>query len=525
MNSALWLHRSGLSHPSAPAVASGTRVVMSYGELASRAARIAGPLRDKFKLAPGDRVAIAAKNSPDYLPLLYGIWHAGCAAVPANAKLHGSELGYILEHSGARVCFASQDIEAAIAPHAPKSLERLIAIGSAEYNLLLTANPSDVVPRDGADLAWLFYTSGTTGKPKGAMLTHRNLSIASHAYGAEVDPVSPGDAILHAAPMSHGSGLYIMQHVARLGVQVIPESGGFEPEEVFALIDRWPRLSMFAAPTMIKRLVDAPGDCNAANIRTLIWGGAPMYVEDCLRALDRFGPRLAQIYGQGESPMTITTLSKQDIADREHPRWRERLGSCGKPYACVEVVVADSDDAPVAAGETGEILVRGDVVMAGYWRNEEATKASLRGGFLHTGDVGAFDAEGYLTLKDRSKDLIISGGSNIYPREVEEVLLTHKAVREVSVIGRPDADWGEAVVAYVVGDAPAAELDALCLSHIARFKRPKDYVFVDALPKNNYGKILKTELRAQDANRAEGAQDTNRATGAQDAKRATGKTG
>jgi long-chain acyl-CoA synthetase len=504
MNSALWLHRSGLSHPSAPAVASGTRVVMSYGELASRAARIAGPLRDKFKLAPGDRVAIAAKNSPDYLPLLYGIWHAGCAAVPANAKLHGSELGYILEHSGARVCFASQDIEAAIAPHAPKSLERLIAIGSAEYNLLLTANPSDVVPRDGADLAWLFYTSGTTGKPKGAMLTHRNLSIASHAYGAEVDPVSPGDAILHAAPMSHGSGLYIMQHVARLGVQVIPESGGFEPEEVFALIDRWPRLSMFAAPTMIKRLVDAPGDCNAANIRTLIWGGAPMYVEDCLRALDRFGPRLAQIYGQGESPMTITTLSKQDIADREHPRWRERLGSCGKPYACVEVVVADSDDAPVAAGETGEILVRGDVVMAGYWRNEEATKASLRGGFLHTGDVGAFDAEGYLTLKDRSKDLIISGGSNIYPREVEEVLLTHKAVREVSVIGRPDADWGEAVVAYVVGDAPPAELDALCLSHIARFKRPKDYVFVDALPKNNYGKILKTELRAQDEKRATG---------------------
>ncbi|MDI1342859.1 MAG: AMP-binding protein, partial [Pseudolabrys sp.] len=487
-----------------PAVASADCVVMDYGELASRAARIAGALRGKFKLKPGDRVAIAAKNSPDYLPLLYGIWHAGCAAVPANAKLHGSELGYILEHSGARVCFASQDIEAAIAPYAPKSLERLIAIGGAEYNLLLTAEPCDVVPRDGADLAWLFYTSGTTGKPKGAMLTHRNLSIASHAYGAEVDSVSPGDAILHAAPMSHGSGLYIMQHVARLGVQVIPESGGFEPEEVFALIDRWPRLSMFAAPTMIKRLVDCPADCNAANIRTLIWGGAPMYVEDALRALDRFGPRLAQIYGQGESPMTITTLSKQDIADREHPLWRERLGSCGKPYPCVEVIVADADDAPVATGETGEILVRGDVVMAGYWRNEEASNASLRGGFLHTGDVGAFDADGYLTLKDRSKDLIISGGSNIYPREVEEVLLTHAGVREVSVIGRPDADWGEAVVAYVVGDAPAAELDALCLSHIARFKRPKDYVFVDALPKNNYGKILKTELRAQDEKRATG---------------------
>lgn len=504
MNAALWLYRSGLSHAAMPAAASGTRVVMDYGRLAERAARIAGALRDRFKLKAGDRVAIAAKNSPDYLALLYGIWHAGLAAVPANAKLHGSELGYILEHSGARVCFASPGLDAEIAPHAPKTLEHLIAIGSAGYEALFTSDPIDVVPRDGNDLAWLFYTSGTTGKPKGAMLTHRNLSIASYAYGAEVDPVSPGDAILHAAPMSHGSGLYIMQHVARLGVQVIPESGGFEPDEVFALIARWPRLSMFAAPTMIKRLVDAPGDCNVDNIRTLIWGGAPMYVEDCLRALDRFGPRLAQIYGQGESPMTITTLSKQDIADRHHPRWRERLASCGKPYSCVEVIVADGADNPVAMGETGEILVRGDVVMAGYWRNEEATAASLRGGFLHTGDVGAFDAEGYLTLKDRSKDLIISGGSNIYPREVEEVLLTHAGVREVSVIGRPDAEWGEAVVAYIVGQAPRQELDALCLSRIARFKRPKDYVFVDALPKNNYGKILKTELRAQDAKRATG---------------------
>ena len=504
MNSALWLHRSGLSHAGMPAIATGTRVVMNYGELSMRAAKLAGSLHHKLKLKPGERVAIAAKNSPDYLALLYGIWHAGLAAVPANAKLHGAELGYILEHSGARVCFASKDVD--IAAHAPKNLERLIVIGSAEYESLFTADAIDVVPREGSDLAWLFYTSGTTGKSKGAMLTHRNLSVASHAYGAEVDPVSPGDAILHAAPMSHGSGLYIMQHVARLGVQVIPESGGFEPDEIFALFNHWPRMSMFAAPTMIKRLVDSSADCNAENIRTLIWGGAPMYVEDCLRALDRFGPRLATIYGQGESPMTITTLSKQDIADRTHPRWRERLASCGRPYACVKVLVADGEDAPVATHEPGEILVRGDVVMAGYWQNEEASAASLRGGYLHTGDVGAFDADGYLTLMDRSKDLIISGGSNIYPREVEEVLLTHHAVREVSVIGRPDADWGEAVVAYVVGDVRPAELDALCLARIARFKRPKDYVFVDALPKNNYGKILKTDLRTLDAKRPKSAQ-------------------
>jgi long-chain acyl-CoA synthetase len=165
--------------------------------------------------------------------------------------------------------------------------------------------------------------------------------------------------------------------------------------------------------------------------------------------------------------------------------------------------VADAQDRPLGVGEAGEILCRGATVMAGYWGNAPASAQALKGGWLHTGDVGAFDLDGYLTLKDRSKDLIISGGANIYPREVEEVLLRHAGVREVSVIGRPDAEWGEAVVAYVVGEASAQELDALCLTSIARFKRPKDYVFVDALPKNNYGKILKTDLRALDAQRKE----------------------
>jgi long-chain acyl-CoA synthetase len=252
---------------------------------------------------------------------------------------------------------------------------------------------------------------------------------------------------------------------------------------------------------MVKRLVESTADCPSENIRTIVWGGAPMYVEDVLTSLDRFGPRLAQIYGLGESPMTITTLSKQEVAGRDHPRWMERLASAGRPYACVEVMVADAQDRPLPTGESGEILCRGDVVMAGYWRDPQASAVTLKGGFLHTGDVGAFDAEGFLTLKDRSKDMIISGGSNIYPREIEEVLIRHDRVREVSVIGRADREWGEVPVAYVVGDAPAAELDALCLSAIARFKRPKDYVFVEALPKNNYGKILKTELRAVDGKR------------------------
>ena len=499
MNVAHWLERSALSHPKLPASALGTRVTATFGQLAERSARLAGALRERFGLAPGDRVVIVAKNSPAYLELLFGIWHAGLAAVPANAKLHGAELGYILQHSGARVCFASIGLDAEIAPHAPSSLERLIVIGSREYEALFSVDAIGAAPRGGDDLAWLFYTSGTTGRPKGAMLTHRNLAQATFAYLSEVDPTAPGDTIVHAAPMSHGSGLYIMAHVVRLGVQVTPESGGFEPDEIFSLFAHWGRASMFAAPTMIKRLVESGADCDPDSIRTLVWGGAPMYGEDALAALERFGPRLVQIYGQGEAPMTITTLSKQDIADRACPRWRERLASAGKPYACVEVAIADGEDRPLPQGETGEILVRGDVVMRGYWQNGEATAASLRSGWLHTGDVGVFDEEGYLHLKDRSRDLIISGGSNVYPREVEEVLLTHAGVREVSVIGRPDREWGEIVVAYVVGEAAREELDTLCLQRIARFKRPKDYVFVPALPKNNYGKILKTELRAIDA--------------------------
>jgi long-chain acyl-CoA synthetase len=499
VNLALWLHRAGLSHGDRPALGLGSRIIKNYGDVAARASKLATSLRQRFGLKPGERVAIAAKNCPDYVELIFGIWHAGLAAVPANAKLHRRELGYILQHSGARVCFASDGLDSEITPHAPATLERLIVLGSREYEALFAADPIAAWPCRGDDLAWLFYTSGTTGRPKGAMLTHRVLAAASLAYAGEVDAIAPGNPLLHAAPMSHGSGLYMMAHVARLGVNVVPESSGFEADEVMSLIDAWPGTSMFAAPTMVKRLVECAALCNPDHIRTIIWGGAPMYVADALDAIDRFGPRFAQIYGQGESPMTITTLSKQEIADHNHPRWAERLASAGRPFACVEVMVADGDDRALATGETGEVLCRGDVVMPGYWANPEASAATLRGGWLHTGDVGAFDAEGYLTLKDRSKDVIISGGSNIYPREVEEILLEHASVHEVSVIGRPDPEWGEVVVAYVVGDAERGELDALCLNGIARFKRPKDYVFVSALPKNNYGKILKTELRELDA--------------------------
>jgi long-chain acyl-CoA synthetase len=224
-----------------------------------------------------------------------------------------------------------------------------------------------------------------------------------------------------------------------------------------------------------------------------------MYAADLERATQAFGHRLAQIYGQGESPMTITALSKSHHADVAHPRHRERLASVGVPHSVVEVAIRDPEGNDAAPGQVGEVCVRGDVVMSGYWNNPEATAAALRAGWLWTGDLGSQDPDGFLTLRDRSKDLIVSGGSNIYPREVEEVLLLHPGVAEASVVGRPDPEWGEAVIAFVVarGEAPRVEeLDRLCLDHIARFKRPKEYRFVASLPKNHYGKVLKAELRA-----------------------------
>lgn len=223
-----------------------------------------------------------------------------------------------------------------------------------------------------------------------------------------------------------------------------------------------------------------------------------MYLADIQAARAVLGPHFAQIYGQGESPMTISVLPKSVIEDRAHPRWRERAASVGLAQPMVEISIRAEDGRECAPGEVGEVCVRGEVVMPGYWDAPEASAAALRDGWLWTGDIGRLDEEGFLTLLDRSKDLVISGGNNVYPREVEEVLLTHPAVAEASVIGRPDPLWGEAIVAYVVARAPveATELDAHCLAQIARYKRPKVYRFVPALPKNNYGKVLKTELRA-----------------------------
>ena len=500
MNLAQLLVRAARVHPERPAVLRGERLVWRHRELADRVARLAGHLR-ALGLAPGDRVALLMKNDVAYLESLYAVWWAGLAAVPINAKLHADEVGYILDNAEASALIASEDLADAVAPLATR-LSATLVPGSARYDAAVAAPPIDAAPCAPTDLAWLFYTSGTTGRPKGVMLSHRNLQAALACYFIDVDDVDAADATVYAAPISHGAGLYNLPFMARAACHVVPESGGFDPAELIALSHSVGRLCMFAAPTMVHRLVDhvAMSGSPSDGFKTIVYGGGPMYVEDIRRALATMGPRFVQIYGQGESPMTITALSRAHLADALHPRWAERIASVGVAQTLVEVRVVDDDGRDLPAGETGEVVVRGDTVMAGYWKNAEATEQALRDGWLWTGDLGALDDDGFLTLKDRSKDLIISGGSNIYPREVEEVLLRHPRVREVSVVGRRDARWGEAVVAFVVcdgGAVDAGELDAFCLAHIARFKRPREYRWVDALPKNNYGKVLKTALREQ----------------------------
>jgi long-chain acyl-CoA synthetase len=503
MNIAHLLLGSAREFSTLPALARGASVHLGYRDLWRKVSVMSMHLTGRFGLKRGDRVAFAMTNCVEAIEVMYAVWHAGLCAVPMNAKLHAKEFAFILENSGAKLCFVTPDLAGTIAEAAKEArdLKEIVDVTTRSYTFMEVGDPIPMAEAEATDPAWLFYTSGTTGRPKGATLTHRNLLAMTLNYFADVDRPPPGGSIVHAAPISHGSGLWNFAMLARGSVQVFPESGKYEVPETVELMNRWPQCSIFLAPTMVKRLIEhgSVSDLKPEALRLVSYGGAPMYVADLKHALDLLGNKFAQLYGQGESPMTITHLSREMHADRGHPRWEQRLASAGRPDSCVVVKVVDEDGRQLPVGEVGEIIVKGDTVMSGYWNDPEATAKSLRDGWLWTGDVGAFDEEGLLTLKDRSKDMIISGGSNIYPREIEDVLNLHPAVAECSVVGRPHPEWGEEVVAFVVarqGKALGpAELDQLCLDNIARFKRPKDYKFIEALPKNNYGKILKTELR------------------------------
>ena len=401
MNVAEWLAATARLRPDKPALLTGFDLDADYATFARRAAAIGAGLARDYGIAPGDRVGLFATNCTQYLECLYGIWWTGAAAIPINAKLHGREAAWICSDAGAKLTFVSDDTIEALAEAGgdlPASMKALSVDSDAYRRLREGEGASAPMRRDINDLAWLFYTSGTTGRPKGVMLSHGNLVAMSLCYLADVDPATPNDASLYAAPISHGAGLYNFPHVRMGGRHVIPESKGFDPDEVLNLGRQLDSVVMFAAPTMVRRLVDAAkkrGE-NGEGIRTIIYGGGPMYTADICDAIATMGQRFVQIYGQGKSPMTITALGREWHRKVDHPRYLERLASVGTAQSVMSVRITDADGTPLPAGETGEIEARGAAVMLGYWNNPKANAETLKDGWLRTGDVGRLDEDGFL---------------------------------------------------------------------------------------------------------------------------------
>lgn len=507
MNTATLLTQAARTYPDQIAVRCGDRAV-DYATFAGRSARLGQALRG-FGLHTGDRVGIVQRNGVELLETVYGALMAGLVVVPVNMRLHPREIAFIGRDSGWRALVHTAEFNSGLDSVVDEMPELSVRIstgpthGELDYEQLMKETsplpaPVDLYPEA---VAWLFYTSGTTGRPKGVIWTHRTVHNLVLSYLADVYSIQSPDVVLHAAPLSHGSGTVSLAAIARGAQNVILHTQSFEPDTVFSLIEAHGVTNIaFLAPTQIVKLLDefTPGRYDLGSLRCVLYGGAPMYTDHLRQALEMFGPVFVQIFGQGESPLTISYLSVL-----EHVRWwqegHERLSSAGIARTGIEIRIGDADDNPVPPGEIGEILCRGEIVMPGYWRNPEATAETLRGGWLHTGDVGKIDERGYLYVLDRSKDMVVSGGNNIYPREVEEVLLTHPAVAECAVIGIPDDYWGEAVHAIICledGHSATAEgLVAHCLANMASYKKPRSFEFRDALPKNAYGKVMKRELR------------------------------
>ena len=509
MNVSQLLTKSARTFPENLALVHGPKR-LTYAQYNVRANRLANALR-RLGIQRGDNVAVLQYNYPETLESIFACFKAGCCAVPINFRLHPKEFAFIIDHSEAKAVILSSEFNESIMEIRDRipNARHLITLSGAQgeildYEKLLAVEPvqfsdADVQPDD---MAWLFYTSGTTGMPKGAMLTHRNLISAVMNFYADICPgFGPDDVALHAAPLSHGSGLYALANIGKGAANVILDSKSFDPELIFKTIQEYRVTNMFAAPTMIKLMVESPAveNYDHRSLKALNYGGAPMLVKDMKQAMEKMGPCLVQLFGQGESPMTITYLPHRDHVLKGRPDQMKRLGSAGFPRTDVEVKIIDDEDRELPPGKTGEIVTRSDLVMKGYWRNPEATRETIRNGWLHTGDMGYLDEKGYLFIMDRSKDMIISGGENIYPREIEEALIQHEAIREVAVIGVPDPKWGEAIKAVVAllpgRTATEEELILFCKDNIASYKKPKSIDFVTELPKNNYGKILKRDLR------------------------------
>lgn len=482
-----------------------------WRDIDQRADAMVAALRE-LGLNKGDKILVQSRNNLQLFESCWVAFRLGCVWVPTNFRLTPSEVAYLGASSGAKAMIYESDfaehVDAVRA--ASNVLEHIVCIdaprtGEHGYEQLVerhagTRPEPEQVSQD--DPLWFFYTSGTTGRPKAGVLTHGQMAFVVTNHLADLIPgTTEQDVSIAVAPLSHGAGIHALLNVARGAATVLLPSDKLDPEVVWQLVEKHRVSNLFTVPTIVKMLVEHPAvdRYDHSSLRYVIYAGAPMYRADQKLALQKLGKVLVQYFGLGEVTGCITVLPPHmHSPDDDDPN--AHIGSCGRPRTGMEVVILDEELRPVPPGTIGEICCRGPAVFAGYHENAEATTKALRGGWFHTGDLGRLDERGLLYITGRESDMYISGGSNVYPREVEEVLLSHPGVAEVAVLGVPDPKWGEVGVAVVVRKEGTPRVDAATLlAHLegrcARYRWPKEIFFWPALPKSGYGKITKKDVK------------------------------
>lgn len=481
----------------------------SFRELNERINSVANTLLE-LGVKKGDRVAILAQNCPEYIESYFAAAKMGAVAVPLNFRLAEKEIDYIVGNAEASVLILEDQyipVTGIVRENRPNMINIVIGkelAGYRSYHTIIsegrTTEPQVEINRN--DLAIIMYTSGTTGLPKGAMLTHKSL-MANTINQIITERVKENDKILICTPLYHIAATAPLLSHYYLGCTAVLHRE-FNPVSVLEGIESEKITYILLVPSMINFMLQVPDleNYDLSSLELVTYGAAPISVGSLKAAMAKFGCAFMQFFGQTEASPLLTRLVPEDHFPRSPEDRMERLNSAGKPIINVEVKIYDQQDQEVGPGVVGEIVARGDILMKGYWRMPEATERTLRGGWLHTGDLGMKDEEGYIYIVDRAKDMIISGGENIFPAEIEKIINDHPKVLESAVYGIPDEQWGESVKAVVVlkpGEtAMVEEIIEYCKSNLASYKKPKVVEFIDAIPRNASGKILKRVLRERE---------------------------
>lgn len=520
MNLGRLLTQAACRWPDRAGLVQGERI-WTWSELDRRTDAVVAALRRRG-IGAGDRVMIHARNGNAMFESLWASFKLGAVWVPTNFRLTPPEVAYLAEASGAKVMIYDRGFEAhADAARAVQpALGLIVSIGTPRpgeqaYETLATEPfaPAEAEPAEVEydDTLWFFYTSGTTGRPKAAMLTHGQMAFVVTNHLADLMPgLTDSDASLVIAPLSHGAGIHALAQVARGAKSVLLSTDRFDGAEAWQLIERHRVSNMFTVPSILTMLVDHPAvtQTDHSSLRHVIYAGAPMYRADQKRALERLGPVIVQYYGLGEVTGNITVLAPalHSLDDETSP---SPINSVGVARTGMEIGILDLEGRRLPTGTSGEICVRGPAVFKGYFDNPAANDKAFAHGWFHTGDLGFLDGRGFLTITGRASDMYISGGSNIYPREIEELLLTHPAVAEAAVVGVPHVKWGEAGIAVLVlrpgTTADEPEILGFLDGSLARYKRPARVVFWSELPKSGYGKVPKALVRQHLVERGEDA--------------------